>query len=94
MHLTFFHEGELLILPCFRVHCDCLFCYGHVDIALDLLQKYPQLALEQDTDGDTALGMMAQRPSAFPSGTPLAFWRRWIYACMQLFSANFSVELS
>ncbi|KAJ6918551.1 hypothetical protein NC651_012718 [Populus alba x Populus x berolinensis] len=49
------------------------------DIALDLLQHYPRLALEQDSDKDTALDMLAQTPSAFPSGTQLAWWQQWIY---------------
>ncbi|KAB5556387.1 hypothetical protein DKX38_007296 [Salix brachista] len=49
------------------------------DIALDLLQHYPQLALDQDSDKDTALDMLAKKPSAFPSGTQLAWWQQWIY---------------
>ncbi|KAJ6413764.1 hypothetical protein OIU84_006550 [Salix udensis] len=48
-------------------------------IALDLLQHYPQLALDQDSDKDTALDMLANKPSAFPSGTQLAWWQQWIY---------------
>ncbi|KAF9681750.1 hypothetical protein SADUNF_Sadunf05G0035300 [Salix dunnii] len=53
--------------------------HAHTDIALDLLQHYPQLALDQDTDKDTALDMLAKKPSAFPSGTQLAWWQQWIY---------------
>ncbi|KAJ6305650.1 hypothetical protein OIU78_021071 [Salix suchowensis] len=49
------------------------------DIALDLLQHYPKLALDQDSDKDTALDMLANKPSAFPSGTQLAWWQQWIY---------------
>ncbi|CAK7355022.1 unnamed protein product [Dovyalis caffra] len=49
------------------------------DIALDLLQLYPELALEKDSDGDTALDMLAQKPSGFPSGTQFAWWQQWIY---------------
>ncbi|KAL9393370.1 hypothetical protein Peur_012655 [Populus x canadensis] len=49
------------------------------DIALDLLQHYPHLAFYQDSDKDTALDMLAQKPSAFPSGTQLAWWQQWIY---------------
>ncbi|XVF14931.1 hypothetical protein REPUB_Repub09cG0103600 [Reevesia pubescens] len=54
------------------------------DIALDLVQRYPQLAIAEDTDQDTALNILAQKPSAFPSGTPLALWQRWIYKCIHL----------
>ncbi|KAJ6917210.1 hypothetical protein NC652_019552 [Populus alba x Populus x berolinensis] len=49
------------------------------DIALDLLQHYPRLAFYQDSDKDTALDMLAQKPSAFPSGTQFALWQKWIY---------------
>ncbi|CAI0554971.1 unnamed protein product, partial [Linum tenue] len=45
------------------------------DIALDLLHCYPQLAFTQDSDKDTALEVLAQTPSAFPSGAPLAWWQ-------------------
>lgn len=51
------------------------------DIALDLLQKYKELAFAKDNDGDTALGVLAQKPSAFPSGTTLALWQQWVYSC-------------
>ncbi|XP_038693133.1 uncharacterized protein LOC119991028 isoform X2 [Tripterygium wilfordii] len=50
------------------------------DIALDLLQHHPSLAVEQDTDEDTAPDVLAQKPSAFPSGTTLRFWQHWIYS--------------
>lgn len=63
-------------------------CFGNililcriVDIALDMLKCYKELAFAVDVDGDTALDMLAQKPSAFPSGTNLALWRRWIYSC-------------
>ncbi|PPR98727.1 hypothetical protein GOBAR_AA21939 [Gossypium barbadense] len=36
-------------------------------IALDLVQRYPLLAIAEDTDKDTALHILAQKPSAFPS---------------------------
>ncbi|CAI0554969.1 unnamed protein product, partial [Linum tenue] len=54
---------------------------GLYDIALDLLHCYPQLAFTQDSDKDTALEVLAQTPSAFPSGAPLAWWQWWIYSC-------------
>lgn len=50
-------------------------------IALDLIQRYPKLAYTRDSDNDTAIIALAQTPSAFPSGTHLAFWQRWIYTC-------------
>ncbi|KAL3584289.1 hypothetical protein D5086_015350 [Populus alba] len=54
------------------------------DIALDLLQHYPRLAFYQDSDKDTALDMLAQKPSAFPSGTQFALWQKWIYKCIRV----------
>ncbi|XP_038693142.1 uncharacterized protein LOC119991031 [Tripterygium wilfordii] len=50
------------------------------DIALDLLQHHPRLAVAQDTDKDTAPDVLAKKPSAFPSGTTLRFWQHWIYS--------------
>ncbi|TYG79650.1 hypothetical protein ES288_D02G155500v1 [Gossypium darwinii] len=54
------------------------------DIALDLVQRYPLLAIAEDTDKDTALHILAQKPSAFPSGSQLTFWQRWTYKCIHL----------
>ena len=65
---------------------------AHADIALDLLQHYPQLAFYQDSDKDTALDMLAQKPSAFPSGTQLAWWQQWIYNGMQLLSLSLKIK--
>ncbi|XP_007048307.2 PREDICTED: uncharacterized protein LOC18611803 isoform X1 [Theobroma cacao] len=64
------------------------------DIALDLVQRYPQLAIAEDTDGDTALRILAQKPSAFPSGTQLKTWQWWIYKCIQLHPHNASLNNS
>ncbi|XWS44752.1 hypothetical protein CRYUN_Cryun15aG0074500 [Craigia yunnanensis] len=62
------------------------------DIALDLVQRYPLLAIAEDTDKDTALHMLAQKPSAFPSGTQLALWQRWIYKCIHLHPLKASIN--
>lgn len=50
-------------------------------IALDLIQRYPKLAYTRDSDNDTAIIALAQTPCAFPSGTHLTFWQRWVYSC-------------
>ncbi|ESR41044.1 hypothetical protein CICLE_v10025204mg [Citrus x clementina] len=65
-------NGAMLLTSCI---IDDIF-----DIPLDLLQRYRKLAYAQDNDGDTAIDMLAQKPSAFPSGTQLAFWKKWIYS--------------
>ncbi|KAK1587544.1 hypothetical protein Q3G72_014045 [Acer saccharum] len=66
------------------------------DIALDLLQSHKELAYAYDNDGDTAIDVLAQKPSAFPSGTHLARWQQWIYSCIYiptlLASSNVSHE--
>ena len=50
-----------------------------VDIALDLLNYCPRLAITPDDRESTFLGTLASIPSAFPSGCQLSFWQRWIY---------------
>ncbi|KAI3911239.1 hypothetical protein MKW92_029612 [Papaver armeniacum] len=47
---------------------------GLYDIALYLIQRFPNLATEKTEDGYCALDMMAQHPSAFPSGSKLTSW--------------------
>ncbi|KAF8377142.1 hypothetical protein HHK36_030515 [Tetracentron sinense] len=50
------------------------------DIALDLLQSYPRLATIVDFNGTSAVFVLAQKQSAFPSGSQHGFWQRWIYS--------------
>ncbi|KAK6259076.1 hypothetical protein SCA6_013550 [Theobroma cacao] len=61
------------------------------DIALDLVQRYPQLAIAEDIEQDTARHSLAQKPSAFPSGTQLETWQWWIYKFIQLHPHNASL---
>lgn len=60
---------------------DCCITAEIYDIALHLLEKYPRLAIEKGLEGYSVLHTLAGKPSAFPSGCRLAFWRRWIYSC-------------
>ncbi|CAN8269081.1 unnamed protein product [Cochlearia groenlandica] len=71
-------NGAMLVTNCI---VDGL--YG---IALDLIKRYPKLAYTRDSDNDTAIIALAQSPSAFPSGTNLAFWKRWIYSSEYTYS--------
>ncbi|PQQ15245.1 uncharacterized protein Pyn_19194 [Prunus yedoensis var. nudiflora] len=48
-------------------------------IALELIQCCPQLVFTKNYSG--VFRMQAFIPSAFPSGTRLKFWQRWIYNC-------------
>ncbi|XP_062174334.1 uncharacterized protein LOC133879675 [Alnus glutinosa] len=50
-----------------------------LDIALDLIQKRPQLALALDKEDRSPLYALAESPNAFLSGDGLMFWKRWIY---------------
>ncbi|KAF2300963.1 hypothetical protein GH714_018634 [Hevea brasiliensis] len=49
------------------------------DIALDVLRRYPKLAIERDYEGTTALATLANKPHAFPSGSNLGFCDRLLY---------------
>ncbi|XP_052181109.1 ankyrin repeat-containing protein ITN1-like isoform X2 [Diospyros lotus] len=54
------------------------------DVALDIIQQHPALATARDGNGDTALHVLARKPSAFPSGNHLTIWQRCLYSCIQL----------
>ncbi|PSS15465.1 Serine/threonine-protein phosphatase 6 regulatory ankyrin repeat subunit B like, partial [Actinidia chinensis var. chinensis] len=53
---------------------------GFYDIALNLLDRYPYLATLKIASGDCALGNIATKVSAFPSGSRLNLWERIIYS--------------
>ena len=61
-------------------------------MALELIQSYPQLAIARDGNGETALHVLARKPSAFLNGSQLGIWQRCLYSCKQ-FSA-FRLHLS
>jgi hypothetical protein len=52
-----------------------------IDVALNLLQDCKDLPITLDFDELRPLCALAQTPSAFRSGSRLAFWQRWIYSC-------------
>ncbi|XP_024183765.2 uncharacterized protein LOC112188788 [Rosa chinensis] len=49
------------------------------DIACDLIQQYPSLAVAEDYSDNSPLNELACTPSAFFSGSQLKFWEKWIY---------------
>ncbi|KAL2553781.1 Ankyrin repeat-containing protein [Forsythia ovata] len=53
---------------------------GFYDLALHLLEHNPKLAW-QDT---SPLELMAEEPSAFPSGAHLTIWQYLIYSCVPM----------
>ncbi|KAK9268295.1 hypothetical protein L1049_010738 [Liquidambar formosana] len=50
------------------------------DVALDIILHHPELATARDANGDTALHVLARKPSAFYSGSKLGIWQRCIYS--------------
>ncbi|KAM1134763.1 hypothetical protein ACFX19_044556 [Malus domestica] len=69
------HYGSELVSFCL--------CAKQFDIALELLQHYPQLSCTKGL-GRSPLSAFACVPSAFPSGTSLKFWQWWIYNCINV----------
>ncbi|KAI3930823.1 hypothetical protein MKX01_037269 [Papaver californicum] len=51
------------------------------DVALYLVQRFPNLATEKSEDGYCALEAMAERPLAFPSGNEGTLWQQFLYSC-------------
>ncbi|KAI3913898.1 hypothetical protein MKW92_051683 [Papaver armeniacum] len=57
---------------------------GLHDVALYLVQRYPNLATARDQSGCAALSVLAQKASSFPSGSKLGFWESSIYSMIPL----------
>ncbi|KAE8124500.1 hypothetical protein FH972_019379 [Carpinus fangiana] len=64
-----------------------------LDIALHLIQRYRPLALASDKEKFSPLYALASMPYAFPSGSQLVFWKRWIYSCIRIESACATNEI-
>ncbi|XP_071913957.1 uncharacterized protein [Coffea arabica] len=60
---------------------NCLITAEIFDVASMLLKRYPHLGVTPDHNGDYTLRILAHKPSAFPSGTKLVLWKKWIYSC-------------
>ncbi|KAL6350241.1 hypothetical protein AAG906_004186 [Vitis piasezkii] len=48
------------------------------DVALDILHHHPALAVERDENDETALHLLARKPSAFSGGDQLHMWNTFI----------------
>ncbi|XP_062027686.1 ankyrin repeat-containing protein NPR4-like isoform X1 [Rosa rugosa] len=48
------------------------------DVALDIVKQHPEMALARDENEETALHVMARKPSAYHNGSQLGFWKRCI----------------
>ncbi|RVX11640.1 hypothetical protein CK203_015769 [Vitis vinifera] len=58
------------------------------DVALDVSSHHPTLAVERDGNGETALHLLARKPSAFSGGDQLHIWNTVINSS-KLFSLSF-----
>ncbi|XP_073278696.1 uncharacterized protein [Primulina huaijiensis] len=52
----------------------------YIDVALYLVQKYPNLAALKNQFGTDALYELARSGSVFESGANFSWWRKWIYS--------------
>ncbi|KAL6327780.1 hypothetical protein AAG906_025608 [Vitis piasezkii] len=82
----YFHTGQEELAPANGKNGATLLSYciasKFLDIALDILEKYPSLAVTLDMDGLIPLYVLGQTPSLFKSGSQLWFWQHWIYLCV------------
>ncbi|KAK1437956.1 hypothetical protein QVD17_03756 [Tagetes erecta] len=53
---------------------------GFYDVAFDIINLHPNIVLEHDRNGQTALQVLALKPTIFSSGSRLGFWGRLIYS--------------
>ena len=51
----------------------------YIDIVWELIQRYPQLTVAKDNDGDIPLVTLASNGFAFLSGSRLSLWEKLIY---------------
>ncbi|CAA2964728.1 ankyrin repeat-containing ITN1-like isoform X1 [Olea europaea subsp. europaea] len=52
------------------------------DVALRILEHKPELAIKRDPNGETALHVLARKPSAFSGKSELGIWQRCVYRCV------------
>ena len=52
----------------------------NIDIALDLVDRCPQVVDGRDRIGESPFHALACMPDYFLSGNRLVFWKRWIYS--------------
>ena len=50
-----------------------------IDMALDLLESYPELAIAPDREGRSPVEVLAGMSFAYQSGNRLVYWKQWIY---------------
>ncbi|KAG7968268.1 hypothetical protein I3843_08G145900 [Carya illinoinensis] len=70
------HTGDTIL--------HCAISGDHFDLALLIIELYKEVQLVNavNEDGITPLHLLADKPSAFPSGSRLGFFQRIIYQCI------------
>nr|POE84268.1 isoform 2 of ankyrin repeat and sam domain-containing protein 1a [Quercus suber] len=64
-----------------------------LDIALDLVNLCPRLAIAQDRIGYCPLYALACMPDYFLAGNQLVFWKRWIYSDKRQVAPRLSIHI-
>ncbi|XP_071924553.1 uncharacterized protein [Coffea arabica] len=57
---------------------------GSYDIALRILQRYPELAYKENHNKMSILHVLAMQPKAFASGNKISAWISWMYKLVQV----------
>ena len=52
----------------------------NIDIALDLVKRFPRLLVAQDKNGESPFAVLACMPDYFLRRNQLVFWKRWMYS--------------
>ena len=63
------------LIPLQLIACVC----NSMDMALDLVEIYPELAITPDNHGRSPMEVLAGMSFAYRSGNRLVFWKQWIY---------------
>lgn len=63
------------------ISLDCIFSYA--DLSLEILERNPKLAIMRDTknNNETALHVLARKPSAISSRSEINIWKKRINFC-------------
>ncbi|XP_054785921.1 uncharacterized protein LOC129292383 [Prosopis cineraria] len=56
----------------------------HLDLAFQIIQKFPELSCHFNQKGRSPLEVLARTPSAFRSSYNLSWWKQIIYFCIQV----------
>ncbi|PWA73097.1 ankyrin repeat-containing domain, PGG domain protein [Artemisia annua] len=67
---------------------------GFYDVVSDITDKHPNIVLENDRNGQTALQVLALKPEIFPSGSRLGFWGRFIYSLIPLKKSQSATQVN